>query len=317
MRRRKQQQQDKQLKKQPRLQRANKSGMFSATVAPAPSVTRRKRAKTWRKVEGPLKVVQNIVFSARWISLAVLVVVGYLLYGFINSPNYFITEIPIVGAESIPMAEIAETSGLAGRHIFAADPEMAAEAILAMPGITAADVRLTWPNQVDIVVAEEQPVAIWVSNGTAWWINKEGGLFPARGDRTDLLMIDAAGTDGILGQDLPVSLLADGNDSDLVAADDAEIVESNYGSIPDEILHGAIQLSRLEPYGEPISSFRFNDNSGLHFTDPRGWDAHWGTGINMDQKLAVYNALVSELEANGIVPIYISVENPQRPIYRS
>lgn len=316
MRRRKQQQQDKQLKKQPRLQRANKIGMFSAVVAPAPSVTRRKRAKTWRKVEGPLKVIQNIVFSARWISLAVLIGVGYLLYGFINSPNYFITEIPIVGAESIPRAEIAETSGLAGRHIFAADPELAAEAILEMPGITAADVRLSWPNQVDIVVVEEQPVAIWMSNGTAWWINKEGGLFPAREDRTDLLMIDANGTDGILGQSLLASVPEDGNDS-VLTTDELEVIEPNYGSIPDEILHGAIQLSRLEPYGEPITSFQFNDNSGLHFTDPRGWDTHWGTGINMDQKLAVYNALVSELEANGIVPIYISVENPQRPIYRS
>lgn len=315
MRRRKQQQ-TKQLKKQPKLQRVNKTGMLNGRVVPAPSVVRRKRAKTWRKVEGPLKLLQTIIFSTRWVSLGILAAVCYLLYGFIHSPHYFITEIPIVGAESIPMAEIARTSGLAGQHIFAADPELAAEAILAMPGVTAADVRLHWPNQVDIVIAEEQPVAVWVSGGTAWWINQDGALFPAREERPDLLKIDAAGTDGILGQNLVINLV--GDEGELADGDGEEATaELSYGTIPDEILHGAIQLSRLQPYGEPIMSFRFNNNSGLHFSDPRGWDAHWGTGVNMDQKLAVYNALVSELEAQGIAPIYISVENPKRPIYRA
>ncbi|MEM9776636.1 MAG: hypothetical protein AAF902_18805, partial [Chloroflexota bacterium] len=122
--------QEKQLKKQPRLQRANKTARFAQAMAPVASVTSRKRHKQWRKVEGPLQAIRNFVFSARWISLAIVVVAGYFLYGFINSPEYFITSIPIAGAESVPKNEIAETSGLAGVHIFAADPEAAAEAIL-------------------------------------------------------------------------------------------------------------------------------------------------------------------------------------------
>ena len=309
--------QEKQLKKQPKLQRANKTARFSQAMAPAASVTSRKRHKQWRKVEGPLKIIQNFVFSARWVSLAILIVAGYFLYGFINSPEYFITSIPIAGAESVPKDEIAETSGLAGVHIFAADPEAAAEAILDLPGIVSADVRLEWPNQVEIVVQEEQPVAVWVSEGTTWWINREGGLFPARETRADLLTIEALGTDGILGQILPTVDLEQNLEDDVSATADVAEVEVNFGSIPDEILHGAIQLSRLQPYGEPIQSFRYNGHSGLHFSDPRGWDAHFGTGVNMDQKLAVYNALVAELEAQGIAPIYISVENPSRPIYRS
>jgi hypothetical protein len=322
MRRKEQQQQGKKLKKQPQLQRVNKTGVLNGTVVPAPSVTRRKRAKTWRKLEGPLKAVQNIVFSSRWISLAIVAAAGYLLYGFMNSSDYFITQIPIIGAESVPMAEIAEMSGLAGKHIFAADPEAAAEDILAIPGIIAADVHLSWPNEVDIIVTEEQPVAVWVSGGTTWWVNQQGALFPARGDRADLLVIDAAGTDGIMGRTLPTANLnkEDPGDQSVIFSDiknEEEADNASYGNIPDEILHGAIQLSRLQPYGEPIRVFRFNNNSGLHFSDPRGWDAHWGTGVNMDQKLAVYNALVLELQAQGIAPIFISVENPNRPIYRS
>ena len=308
--------QEKQLKKQPRLQRANKTARFAQAMAPVASVTSRKRHKQWRKVEGPLQMIRKFVFSARWVSLAIVVVAGYFLYGFINSPEYFITSIPIAGAESVPKNEIAETSGLAGVHIFAADPEAAAEAILELPGIISADVRLEWPNQVEIVVQEEQPVAVWVSEGTTWWINRDGGLFPARETRTDLLTIEAPGTDGILGQELPVGGLETSLEEDAVAVEE-EAIEVHYGSIPDEILHGAIQLSRLQPFGQPIQSFRYNGHSGLHFSDPRGWDAHFGTGVNMDQKLAVYNALVAELEAQGIAPIYISVENPSRPIYRS
>lgn len=309
--------QDKQLKKQPRLQRVNNTARFNRAMAPTASVTSRKRHKQWRKVEGPLKVIQNFVFSARWVSLAIVVVAGYFLYGFINSPDYFITNIPIAGAESVPKDEIASTSGLAGVHIFAADPEAAAEAILELPGIVSADVRLEWPNQVEIVVQEEQPVAVWETDGTTWWINREGGLFPARETRNDLLTITAPGIDGILGQELLIGSVEQSADEATAAISDEETVEAKYGSIPDEILHGAIQLSRLEPYGQPIQSFKYNGHSGLHFTDPRGWDAHFGTGVDMDQKLAVYNALVAQLEAQNIVPIYISVENPNRPIYRS
>ncbi len=314
MARKKQKTEGKQLKKQTRLQKAQPSAMFSTVVSTPKSVAKRKRYKSWRKVEGPLKTIQNIVFSSRWISLAILGAAVYFLYGFVNSPDYFITQIPIVGAETVPMEEIAEKSGLAGKHIFTADPEAAAGAILELDGITAVDVRLDWPNQVDIVVVEEQPVAIWKAGETTWWINKQGGLFPAREDRPNLLVIQAPGEQGIVGRDMPEETF----ETELAEFEGEELgIEINYGSIPDEILHGAVQLSQLQPFGEPINSFLFNKNSGLHFTDPRGWDAHFGTGINMDQKLAVYNALVSELERQGIVPIYISVENPNRPIYRN
>lgn len=314
MTRRRQQQNSKQLKKQTRLQKSQPSAMFSTISATPKSVTKRKRHKTWRKVEGPLKVVQNFVFSARWVSLAILVASVYFLYGFVNSPDYFITQVPIVGAESVPMDEIAAKSGLAGKHIFTADPEAAAEAILELDGITAVDVRLDWPNQVDIVVIEEQPVAIWKAGDTVWWINKQGALFPAREDRPDLLVIEAPETQGIVGRDMPETT----SEAALEELEGEEIdIEINYGTIPDEILHGAVQLSRLQPFGEPINAFRYNHNSGLHFTDPRGWDAHFGTGVDMDQKLAVYNAIVEKLEFQGIIPVYISVENPNRPIYRN
>lgn len=314
MARRKQKTEGKQLKKQTRLQKSQPSSMFSTVAETPKSVAKRKRYKSWRKVEGPLKTIQNFVFSSRWISLAVLGASVYFLYGFVNSPDYFITQIPIVGAETVPMEEIAEKSGLAGKHIFTADPEAAADAILELDGITAVDVRLDWPNQVDIVVVEEQPVAIWKAGDTTWWINKQGALFPAREDRPNLLVIQAPGVQGIVGRDMPDETF----ETQLAEFEGEELeVEINYGSIPNDILHGAVQLSQLQPFGEPINNFLFNKNSGLHFTDPRGWDAHFGTGINMDQKLAVYNALVTELERQGIVPIYISVENPNRPIYRN
>ena len=291
--------------------------MFSTVAATPKSVTKRKRYKSWRKVEGPLKIIQNIVFSSRWVSLAILAAAVYFLYGFVQSPDYFITQVPIIGAESVPMEEIAAKSGLAGKHIFTADPEAAAQEISELDGIIAVDVRLDWPNQVEIVVIEEQPVAIWKAGGTAWWINKQGALFPAREDRPNLLVIEAPGEQGIVGRDMSAQLLAEAADESEEAVVDEVEGDINYGSIPDEILHGAVQLSQLQPFGEPINAFQYNNNSGLHFTDPRGWDAHFGTGINMDQKLAVYNAIVEELQLQGIVPIYISVENPNRPIYRN
>ena len=55
---------------------------------------------------------------------------------------------------------------------------------------------------------------------------------------------------------------------------------------------------------------------GLSYQDGRGWRGYFGVGADMDIKLAVYETLIEDLEARGLVPVYIDVSNPDAPFYR-
>ena len=46
-----------------------------------------------------------------------------------------------------------------------------------------------------------------------------------------------------------------------------------------------------------------------------GWDAWFGTGTDMPNKLLIYNALVERLQARGIQPNVISVADPNAVYY--
>ena len=52
--------------------------------------------------------------------------------------DVYLTTIPVNGVTSIPAQEIVEASELAGAHIFSADPGIAAENIMRVPGVISA-----------------------------------------------------------------------------------------------------------------------------------------------------------------------------------
>ena len=52
------------------------------------------------------------------------------------------------------------------------------------------------------------------------------------------------------------------------------------------------------------------------FQDGRNWRGYFGVGIEMAQKLAIYETLVDNLMARGIHPVMISVEDMRAPYYR-
>jgi hypothetical protein len=49
----------------------------------------------------------------------------------------------------------------------------------------------------------------------------------------------------------------------------------------------------------------------------RGWRVYFGTGLDMAQKLTVYERIVADLVARGLTPEYVSVSNQERPYYKS
>jgi hypothetical protein len=64
-----------------------------------------------------------------------------------------------------------------------------------------------------------------------------------------------------------------------------------------------------------VTLFDYTLAGGLGFQDKRGWYAYYGTGDNMVQKDQLYEAIISELQQQGVTPAYISVGNLEKPYY--
>ena len=311
------------LRKQPQLTRVNRTARYHSTLELPNTVRQRRRHRRRQSYARPLTIVQSIFTSSRWISGALLLAVIYGFYFMTTNLNFYLNVIPVEGLFSISAGEVVALSDLAGKHIFAADPAAAAEQISDSPGIISAEVTLAWPNRVKIMVEEETPIAIWQNEDGLFWINPDGQLFPARREIPGLIMIEAQGRVGILGQTMvEAPAIAAEDDSELEA--DTEGEEANaaimeieqYGLIPDEILHGALQLQRLRPGAVENGTLGYSARNGLSFRDSRGWDVYLGTGIDMEQKLVVYDAIIETLVAQAETPAYVNVANQHRPFYK-
>jgi len=274
------------LKKQPRIRRLQASGSFGLPKIKVPSGAKKRRRRNDRRIKVPLELIKNLALTPRWMSLTLLIVSVWALALIGQSERFYLSVIPVSGAKSIPQTEIVEASGLEGSHVFSANPLEAANRIKDIPGVISATVTLQWPNQVDIEVGEDTPVAIWKQKGKTFWINDHGQLLPARSTVAGLLVIESE-----------ESLLAKDN-----------------SYVPKPIIQGALQLKELRPN---IDHLFYRPETGLSYQDGRGWRGHFGTGTDMEQKILVYEAIVDELLGEGRQISYISVRNQAKPFYKA
>lgn len=288
------------LRKQPQLKRvqaAAPAGTFPTTFRPhpVPETARKRRQRNQApRLQLPTAALKRVLFSARWISLSLLAICGLSLYLIGTDANFYLTHIPVAGVASIPPAEIVAASGLGGAHIFSIDPTDAATAITRLPGVISATVTIEWPNQVKIDIQEDTPVAVWIQDGQQFWINRNGQLTTARQELPGLLQIESEVVSG-----------EEANQSE-----DTPIAPVDF--ISQGVVDGALQLRQLRPN---IERLYYRPAGGLSYRDGRGWQAYFGVGNDMDQKLVVYETLVNDLLQRGLIPVYISVSNKEKPYY--
>ena len=226
---------------------------------------------------------------------------------------------------------MVEESGLAGQHVFAADPQEAADRIGAIGGVVTATVTLHWPNDVVIRIREKPPLATWQEGDETFWIDEDGHLSPARAATVGLLSIIAeepvATADDLsaaaveeeeaaaLAEETEAAAdedAADETTAETDAATEAQ-TESEAAFVPEAVLAGALQLRELRPN---IDKLYYQPSDGLGYQDGRGWTAYFGAGRDMHQKLVVYETIVANLLERGARPAYISVANQYKPYYR-
>jgi cell division protein FtsQ len=271
-------------RKQPKLRRVQASGAAALPSITVPPEAKERKRRNSRRYKMPTAAIKRIALSARWASVLVLAACIWALMTIARDDSFYLTTIPVEGARSFAASEIVAQSGLASSHIFAADPNEAARRIGEMPGITSATVNLEWPNVVAIQVTESEPVALWRQNGRTYWIDEFGQLIPSRASVAGLLMIESEVSEAL--------------------------AEESF--VADEVLAGALQLRALRAN---IDHLFYEPGNGLSYQDGRGWRAYFGSGLDMEQKLAVYETVVEDLLARAVGPAYISVRNEAKPYY--
>jgi hypothetical protein len=286
---------------------------------------KRKRRQSAQRITRPLSAARAIVFNSRWLSLGIVGLCLYALYLIGADQRFYLNYIPVQGATSLAIDDVVAESGLAGRHIFAADPQAAADRIGQMGGVVTATVTLHWPNEVLVSLREKPPLATWEEGDESYWVDEDGNLSLARAQTVGLLHImseepvaAAQGSEGAGAQGNTASSDAETES----ASADAETVSSDaaiddsgavLAFVPRPVLEGALQLRQLRPN---IDKLYYNTSGGLSYQDGRGWRAYFGSGRDMHQKLAVYETVVASLMERGLRPEYISVSNQYKPYYR-
>ena len=274
-----------------------------------PPTARRRRRRTKQEwVRQPISLLRAILFSARWISLGLLALSVYALYLIGMDEQFYVTYIPVEGTHTIPVEEVVAASGLAGSHVFAVNPGLAAARINELPGVVGASVNLSWPNEISIQVTEDSPVALWRDNGTDYWVNRHGSLIPARTGNMGLLQIVSEMVPATAPTAVSTPVAEEGGEGEETA-----VSTTSLPFIPTDVLNGALQLRELRPN---IEQLYYRPAGGLSFQDGRGWRVYFGSGSNMHQKLVVYETIVNDLVARGITPLEVSVSNQEKPFYR-
>lgn len=316
------------LRKQPRMRR-----VYTATSAPLtqlsmPKTAKKRKARNSRqRISRPLAGVKGFILNARWVSLAMMGAAVYALFVIGGDDRFYLNYIPVEGAASIEINNVVEESGLAGQHIFAADPQEAADRIGAIGGVVTSTVTLHWPNDVMIRIREKPPLATWQEGDLTYWIDEDGHLSPARAKTVGLLNIIAE-VPITTTNSLPAAALDDEEVVSATAADEEPVDEatadesdakpeeettSEAAFVPEAVLAGALQLRELRPN---IDKLYYKPSDGLGYQDGRGWTAYFGAGRDMHQKLVVYETIVANLLERGARPAYISVANQYKPYYR-
>jgi hypothetical protein len=225
--------------------------------------------------------------GARLVSGLIVLGLSAVLFLLFSTDIFYVHSIAVGGLEGLTKEEVFALTDIANMHIFWVDPEAVRAAVLRSPTVASVRVEVGWPPQmVTLFIEERQPALVWEQAGVATWIDLQGRVMKLREDRPDLLRVRALS---------------------IAEAPLAPNVQLDSG-----VVTGALQLRTLLP---GLTGLQYHPDKGLGFTDGRGWEAWFGIGTDMPEKLIIYEALVNNLGARGIQALEINVSNLHAPFY--
>jgi cell division septal protein FtsQ len=221
----------------------------------------------------------------RLVGLLVMGMLGLTFYLLFTTPTFFVYTAEIRGNSAVSAREIYTISRVDRQSIFWLNPTEIARRITTLPNIKSAVVTLALPANVTIQVSERRPELLWQTNQTIWWVDEEGTVVPPKQDLSGMLRI---------------------------IDDDRQRLQPGY-KIDSRIVTGAQTLRILAPN---VSVMRYSRLRGLMVATPEGWPVYLGHGDQIKAKLVVLTALLADLKERNIIPAYVDVRDPLRPVYR-
>lgn len=251
-------------------------------------VLRSDRPRTTEDARSVEQVEGRRGFSWRIVSGLMIVLLSIVLFLLFYSDIFYVNNISVRGQEYMTVEEVFTYAEIANYHIFWVEPEQVRRNVMRYPSVADAQVTIGWPpNMVTIELEEREPILSWEQNGTVFWVDIQGNKMDVRENRPDLIRIVV---------DDPLVNIPLGSD----------------GKLDTDIVYGIIQLYDLRP---DVQAWRYDRVKGLGFRNNNGWDVWFGVGIDMSEKMKIYEMLSSDIIARGIQVSELNIANPDAPYY--
>jgi hypothetical protein len=241
-----------------------------------------------RGAEVQLPAMPAVHLGARVLSCMLFLLMILTLWNVGSSEKFRVNLPQVTGNELLSSAQVRSLIQLDGRSVFSIKPDQVVDQLQQHSEILSASVTLGWPNLVEILVVERQPIVEWFDAGRGWWLSEDGVAFIQHGSRPELVKIESS--EAVLGVD----------ERQL-----SPVVEP-------ELLRAAVELNAEMPEVELLHYDRLH---GLGFEDDRGWQVYFGMGGDMAMKVRVYQAIVEMLLEESTQVAMVSVENISAPYY--
>ena len=191
--------------------------------------------------------------------------------------------------------QIAGSAGLIGRPVFAASAADARSALLRLPAVRDARVRIALPDAARVEITEREAVARWVMGPLEWYIDAEGVLFGSADP-----------------QGAPPIRVTDDRDATRVCAAGA-----GGRCVDPALLAAALRLARIAP-GELRADavkpeVHVDPVQGLVVRSGAGWEVRFGTALDLEKKLANAKRVLSDDPRRRLD--YVDVRSPDRIVF--
>lgn len=250
-----------------------------------------------------VRSLPGIKVNAKTLS-GIIVIAAFVMILYMSvSPSFKISSIELRGTQRVSALDVQASLDLANSAMISLDPAKVLSRLQnAFPELANIKIKLVMPSKVIISGIERVPIIAWNSDKGTYWMDVEGIVFPPRGEIVP-----------------PISIQSDVNPP--VANTDFDSPElptaiSGYPHQVDPAVLNAIMLlsARMPQEG----SFLYSQQDGLGWMDARGWKVYVGVDLyDLGTKMSAYEAIVKQLDQQGIRPVMVSVEHIDAPFFRT
>ncbi len=230
----------------------------------------------------------------RWVSLGLSLFLFAVLLALWYAPIFRVDVPEIRGVHYLDAGRVADALPVRQKPIFALSPQELADTLTRFPAIKHATVTVAFPNRVVVTVEERQPVLVWQSTRRNWWVDADGVAYAPMAEEAP------AGTLVVKASEMPF---------------DAAELQPGLLQLLSPAQVAALQtLSRYVPEGTPLV---YHPRYGVGWQAEEGWHVYVGQELSqMEQRMALYQAIAAWLKAQDIHPALVSVASLKAPYYR-